>query len=194
MKKGNLAFVLLSTAALRLLTGCGGGDATDVAGVGPRNKWTENAGLYVGCSGHEKTTVEFVTVGADQAMLTYRQDFFDQLNCSGTVKGTFSAPLPYRIRFLSSESANVIGFDGRSTSLVIDKIEIAAPAMNASLTGAGVTGLCVLWTGGGTCYESLALAAQTIPGGLYLDGATMATLTFNGATYILDEPILTRQR
>ena len=129
------------TTALLTLVACGGGGGSSPSPTA--NRWLANEGTYIGCNGHEKTTVTFSAVGTNQATTSYRKDVYDGDLCTGVVVGTYLAPLPLTITYQDSVVANVTGIGASAQSVSVDRVVVSSPAMTVSLTGSGVQGLCV---------------------------------------------------
>jgi len=193
MKLDHRLSVLLATAAV--VSACGGGDGNATnADATASNKWVANNGAYAGCdNNHKKRTVTLRAFGSNQATLTIREDIYDGPDCSGTLKGSFSYSSPITITLESTGISAVSGVGAGTQNLSIDRMQFSAPAMTSSLTGLGVQGLCVYYINGYSCYNTMSYSATMGSAGLYFSGNTMASLSVNGAIYVADTPLLTKQ-
>ena len=179
------------TTALLTLVACGGGGGSSPSPTA--NRWLANEGTYIGCNGHEKTTVTFSAVGTNQATTSYRKDVYDGDLCTGVVVGTYLAPLPLTITYQDSVVANVTGIGASAQSVSVDRVVVSSPAMTVSLTGSGVQGLCVNYPNGNICYNSLIIPAATVNSAAYISSSSFASLTATSAGYSVDQPLLLKQ-
>jgi hypothetical protein len=194
MGKWHLAVLLFGAV---ILSGCGGGGggSDSTAPPGATNKWASNSGTYVGCDGHQKITTIFSAVGADQATMTFRVDFYDADLCTGSIAGTMAFPSPlYTLTYLGTEAAVVSGIGVTEQTLSVDKVQLAMPTMTGTLSGPWVQGLCVNYSAGNECLQSLSTPAATMNTAIYLTATTLASLKPGGAGYIADRRVLTKQQ
>jgi hypothetical protein len=179
-----------------ILSGCGGGGGGSDSTAPPSatNKWASNSGTYVGCDEHHnKLTRTFTAFGTNQATLSIRMDTYDGDLCSGSVMGTFTYSTPVTLTYLSTQTASVTDAGGNTSNVPIDYIQMDVLAMTGTLTGLGVQGLCVYYTGGHLCYNSISTPAMSVSTAIYLTATSLATLTASGDGFIADPFRLTKQ-
>ncbi len=190
---GKWYLVVLASGVLAL-SGCGGGGSSSIAAPAATNKWASNTGTYVGCDAHHnKMTRIFSAVGTDQATLSIQIDTYDGDACTGSLMGTFTYPTPVTLTYLSTQTASVTDAGGITSDVPIDNVLMDVPAMNGTLVGLGVQGLCVNYPNGYICYNAINTPAMSVDTAIYLTPTSLATLTASGTGFIADPFRLTKQ-
>ena len=183
----------IAATVAALLTACGGGGGTtSVSNVD--NKWASNAGTYYSCDSHTKQTATLTPNGTNQLAISLKQEVFSLDACTGTVIGTVST-MSMTMTYINTIAATVTGVGTRTSlqNLSIDTVTVTAPAQNLTLTGSGVTGNCVNYLNGNTCFNSLSIPSVLMNAGIYLSSTAFATLVQNGSAWVADQPNLTKQ-
>ena len=174
-------FVLAATAVATLVA-CGGGDGTTVSTE--NNPLKKYEGTYYICDGHTKETVTVTATGSNAVNLTNVEEIYNNTNCSGSVVGTFRLPQPVTATYLNQTTANFPPVTILPNADTVDRVNLSSPAMTAQLTGTGVSGSCVTYTGGNVCYNNINLSALNETGAAYLSGNYL--ITFNLVNGVLE--------
>jgi hypothetical protein len=168
------------------LAACGGGSSSS---TNPLEKYV---GTYTGCNNHQKSTTTISTTSYDQASVSTTTDIFENSDCTGANLGTHTDSSPVTVTYRAAANLPVSGIGSTVQNLTIDIINILLPPVSQSLTGSGVNGLCVNYTGGSYCYSTPPTSAVSSEGGFYMVGNLLYSLTFVNGVYQTDSVVLTK--
>ncbi|ODU07966.1 MAG: hypothetical protein ABS84_14750 [Rubrivivax sp. SCN 71-131] len=175
-----------------LLAACGGGGGDDDADH-PQGPLAKYSGTYTYCDRHERGTMTSTASADGRALtLTLRSDYYQQSGCTGAIVGTETISSPVTATYLSTGTAQVVGWPSASSSATrtVDRVQVTAPATTVSLTGSGVTSVdgqpCVVYTNGRTCLESTANGPLNDVAGIAFTDTALLLLVVAGAGYELD--------
>jgi len=161
--------------------GGGGGGSAPAASVlsNDNNPLKKYDGTYYICdqNGHSKTTLTVVAAGSNSMTMSMSEATYQSVNCTGTIVGTLSFPLPLTATYQSQTTANFPHVTIMPRADTVDGVSVSSPAMTAQLTGTGVSGNCVNYTNGNLCYDNLVSPAQTAVGAAYLRGNYFVTFS-----------------
>ena len=90
------------------------------------------------------------------------------------------------LSYQSKTTANFPHVTIMPTSDTVDSVSITAPAMTGQLVGSGVSGSCVAYTGGQSCYGDLTTPAQTLSGAIYLRENYFVTFDVQNGVLVAD--------
>ncbi len=168
------------------LAACGGGGSSST------NPFEKYVGTYTGCNNHQESTTIISTTSSNQAFVSTRTDIFENSDCTGANVGTHTYSSPVTVTYLAAENPPVSGVGSTVQNLTIDIINILLPVVSQSLTGSGVNGLCVNYTGGSYCYSTPPTLAVSSQGGFYMVGNLLYSLTYVNGVYQTDSVVLTK--
>lgn len=181
----NKLAVIFVAALILLLSACsgggGGGDAPAATKL-----LAKYAGTYYVCDGHSMEAVTATAVGADSLNLSYEEKIYQNANCAGGVVGTYSLPSPITFTYVSNTTATFPPVTVLPFSDTVDNGTITSPAMTAQLSGTGVSGSCVTYTGGNFCYNNLTNNALSETGAIYLKDNYLVTLSLKNGVLTAD--------
>ena len=174
------------------LSACGGGGSSSeqIAESDPMAKYI---GEYYICVGHSREKMKISASAGGVVQATLEDTIFKNDNCTGEVVGVRTMSAPFTLRWLGTTTVKLPPTQGFPASDVVDKMQLSAPARTASLTGSGVRGLCVEYTGGRTCWGSGAYSAFSSDGAGYLKGEYLLFFEQIGAELVTDSLYSTRQ-
>lgn len=175
----NKIFMLISTS---LLAACGGGGGADTA----NNPLEKYAGTYYICDGHSKETVTVATSGSNSINLTYVEDVYQSTNCTGNIVGTYRMPQKVTATYKNQTTANFPPVTILPNADTVDRVTLSSPGMTAQLTGSGVNGSCVNYSGGNVCYNNLVLPAVSTSGAAYISGNYLITFSLENGVLEAD--------
>jgi len=172
------------------LAACGGGGDEGSNGVPPpstdSNPLNKYQGTYYVCEGRQKTTVTIISSGENSANISYAEDIYADDNCGGAIVGSYREPQPATATYLAPTAVTLPPITILPFSDIADRATLAIPSMTAQLTGTGVRGLCVDFTNGNVCYESLQVSAATATGAIYQNDDYLLTFVLENGTLSAD--------
>lgn len=174
----------LAIVSVSFLAACGGGGSSGSStAVNPLQKYE---GTYYVCdsSGHTKKTVTVTSTGSNSVTASQVQQIYQNINCSGPVVGTYSESGSITASYTSQTTANFPRVTIMPASDTVDSVNFSAPAMTMQLVGSGVSGSCVAYTGGRTCYDTFSAPAQVVNGAFYLRGNYFVTLSLQNGVLV----------
>lgn len=201
--------IILAALAAMALAACGGGGggsgttAPAPAPVAPPpvSQLAGYVGTWVSaCDGRElnSVTVTRASGSADAIVISYKSDYYANLNCTGNVVATWTQSADATAVYAGSVDSSIVFTPGASpTPARVDKVTATLPAHTQSVVGPNVTHTvqfgqpqwCISFGDGtSTCvHDRGAQPAQTVDGGLYLRGNEMFELSPSGSTYVVNE-------
>jgi hypothetical protein len=169
---------IASSFALLMLAACGGGGSGDNSGAGSNtNPLKKYEGTYYVCDGRAKETATVTASGANSMSITFVEDIYQNTNCQGAVIGTYKLAQPLVATYQNQATAKLPPVTIFPTSDVVDRISLSYAGGTAQLTGSGVTGKCVVYPRGETCFEDLTQPAGNWNSALYLKGDYLVTFS-----------------
>lgn len=167
---------IASSFALLILAACGGGGSGDNSGAGSNtNPLKKYEGTYYVCDGHAKETITVTATGSNSLSITLVEDIYQKTNCAGAVVGTYKLAPQLVATYQNQATAKLPPVTVFATSDVVDRISMSYAGGTAQLTGSGVSGKCVIYPGGRTCFEDLTQPAANWNSALYLKGDYVVT-------------------
>lgn len=198
MKK-SLTLCAASIAASTMLAACGGGGSSgsDTGTV------TAPLSVYAGawqvpCDDHELDSVT-LTARADGTLeVVTKAEYFATSNCSGPALATQTTSANASITLTGSADAPIkLSSSGATTTVKVDKVNVAIPSYKTLITGSAVQYLtelgqakwcinfsassrsCILDTG--------TEAASSTSGAMYISGNSLYLLNLENGLYVPDE-------
>lgn len=194
-----------SIAAATLLAACGGGSSSPDTGTGTV---IAPLSVYAGswqapCDDHELDSVTLSAKANGTLEVITKAEYFVASNCSGTPLATQTTSANASISFTGSADSPVkFTTGGATTTVKLDKVNVAIPSYKTLITGSGVQYLVELgqakWCFNlGASSRSCILDTGTEPasatsGGMYINGNTLYLLSLANGTWVPDE-IYTRK-
>lgn len=180
----NTIKLTLAASAVALLAACGGGGG-DSGGSGSgsgggdtaNNPLSKYAGTYYICDGRSKETVTVAANGSNSISFAYVEEIYQNNNCTGSVIGTYRLPQAVTATYQNQTTANFPPVTILPNADTVDRVTLSSPGMTAQLTGSGVSGSCVNYSGGKVCYDNLVLPAVSTTGAAYLSGNYLVTFS-----------------
>ncbi len=172
---------IISCLSLVTLVACGGGGS----GIA-NNPLQKYEGTYYVCDGRAKETVTVTASGSTSVSLSYVEDTYQNNNCSGSIIGTYKLPQAITATFDSPVTASFPKVTILPTTATVDKVALSVPAMTAQLTGSGVSGRCITYTGGSSCYDTLVVPLFNGAGALYITGNYLVIFSNNNGVLTAD--------
>ena len=176
-------------ALATILAACGGGGSSTIDSQNPMVKYV---GTYSGCNNHQELTTTISATGAYQAYIDTKTDFYQNSDCTGAIVGTHTNSSPVTATYQATGNLPVLGVESTLQNLPIDTTNLILAVVSESLTGSGVSGLCVNYIGGSYCYSNPPTTSLNSEGGLYLNGNLLYTLTLVNGVYQADSVVLTK--
>jgi hypothetical protein len=174
--------ILLGGLLIGSMAACGGGDSGSGSGS-PTNPLVKYNGTYSLCDqDHTIYDVSISAAGDSQATAVFQHRWYANANCTGAQIATLTFPVPDTLTYKQTSSVPVLLSTGVRQSLSLDLINQVAVAQTARLVGTGVSGSCVVYTGGRYCY-TLNYPAESIDGGLALSGANIRVFELTSGVY-----------
>lgn len=171
LREFRLKMVGSMVAVVVALAGCGGGGGGGASDVNQlANPLVKYEGAYYVCDGHSKRSVTAVAQGGDSLTLTLEEKIYKEENCLGVVVGTLTNPNPMTVKYTGKTAATMPAITVLPYSDMVDVVSASISAMTQQLSGSGVSGLCVNYTNGHTCFDTLIVPAQVGSGAIYLTG------------------------
>ncbi len=168
-----------------VLTACGGGGGNSGAGS-DTNPLKKYEGTYYVCDGHSKETVTVTASGSNSMSMTLVADLYQNTNCAGVVVGTYKLAQPLIATHQNQTSANLPPVTIFASSDSVDRVSLSYAGGTAQLTGSGVIGNCVNYSGGNTCYDNLTQPVQTATGAAYLNGNYFVSFSLTNGVLAYD--------
>jgi hypothetical protein len=176
-------------ALATMLVACGGGGSST---IDPKNPMIKYVGTYSGCNNHQELTTTISATGSYQAYIDTKTDFYQNSDCTGAIVGTHTNSSPVTATYQATRNLPVLGVESTLQNLTIDTINISLGIISESLTGSGVSGLCVNYIDGSYCYSNPPTSSLSSEDGLYLNGNLLYTLTLVNGVYKADSVVLTK--
>jgi len=174
--------MIICTAAI--LTACGGGGGSSVnTGSNPLQKY-ENT--YYICDQHTKTTATIHATNTNSMTLTMVEDIYQNNNCTGPIVGTYRLSQAITATYQNQTSANFPPVTIMPSSDTVDRLAVTFPGGTAQLTGSGVKGSCVNYTGGQVCYDNLSMPSTNTTGAAYLNGNYLVMFSLENGVLAAD--------
>lgn len=180
----NTIKLILATVSVALLAACGGGGGG--GGDTANNPLAKYAGTYYICNGHSKETVNVAASGSNSINLTFVEEIYQNINCSGSVVGTYTLPQPVTATYQNQTTANFPPVTILPNADTVDRVNLSSPGMTAQLTGSGVSGSCVNFPSGNHCFNNLVLPAVSTTGAAYLSGNYFITFSLENGVLEAD--------
>jgi len=198
----------LAAMALAACGGGGGGSGTTAPAPAPApvtpppvSQLAGYVGAWVSaCDGRElnSVTVTRASGSADAIVISYKSDYYANLNCTGNVVATWTQSADATAVYAGSVDASIVFTPGtNATAARVDKVTATLPAHTESVVGSNVTHTvrngqamwCIDFGGGSSScsYDQGAQPAQTVAGGLYMRGNELFELSPSGSTYVVNE-------
>lgn len=183
-KMKNTIKLFLANASVALLAACGGGGGS--SSDTENNPLSKYVGTYYICDGHSKETVTVTASGSNSISLTYLEDVYQNTNCTGPIVGTYRMPQAITAIFQNKSTVNFPPVSILPNADTVDRVTFSSPGMTAQLTGNGVSGSCVNYSGGNVCYDDLVLPALSTTGAVYLKGNHLVTFILENGVLEVD--------
>ena len=198
--KTPLALLLTST----LLAACGGGSSSPDTGTGTgTGTVTAPLSVYAGawqapCDDHELDSVTLSAKADGTLEVVTKAEYFLASNCGGTPLATQTTSANASITFTGSADSPIkLTTSGATTTLKLDKVNVAIPAYKTLLTGSAVQYLIEQGQGKwcfsiGSSSSTCVLDTGTEPasatsGAMYINGNTLYLLSLANGTWVPDE-------
>lgn len=198
MKK-SLTIFAASIAASTMLAACGGGGSSgsDTGTV------TAPLSVYAGtwqvpCDDHELDSVTLTAKADGTLEVVTKAEYFATSNCSGTALATQTTSANASITLTGSADSPIkLATGGATTTVKVDKVNVAIPSYKTLITGSAVQYLtelgqakwcinfsassrsCILDTG--------TEPASATSGAMYINGNTLYLLSLANGTWVPDE-------
>jgi hypothetical protein len=172
----------LAATSFALLAACGGGGGVDTA----NNPLSKYVGTYYICDGHSKETVSVTALGSNSISLSYLEEIYQNVNCTGPIVGTYRMPQAVTATYESQTTANFPPVTLLPNAGTVERVSLSSPGMTAQLSGSGVSGSCVNYSGGNVCYSNLVLPPVNTTGATYLSGNYFVTFSLENGVLEAD--------
>ena len=182
----NTIKLLIATVSVAMLAACGGGGGGGSSGDTANNPLSKYVGTYYICDGHSKETVTVAASGSNSISLTYLEDVYQNTNCTGPIVGTYRMPQAVTATYQNQTTANFPPVTLLPNADTVDRVTLSSPGQTAQLTGSGVSGSCVNYSGGNVCYNNLVLPAVSTTGAAYLSGNYLITFSLENGVLEAD--------
>ena len=199
--KTTLAVLATCIAASTMLAACGGG-GSDSSGSATGTV-TAPLSVYAGtwqvpCDDHELDSVTLSAKADGTLEVVTKAEYFATANCSGTALATQTTSANASITLTGSADTPVkLSTSGASTTVKVDKVNVAIPSYKTLITGSAVQYLtelgqakwcinfsassrsCILDTG--------TEPASSTSGAMYISGNSLYLLNLENGIYVPDE-------
>ena len=198
--KTTLAVLATCIAASTMLAACGGGSDSSGSATGTV---TAPLSVYAGtwqvpCDDHELDSVTLSAKADGTLEVVTKAEYFATANCSGTALATQTTSANASITLTGSADTPVkLSTSGATTTVKVDKVNVAIPSYKTLITGSAVQYLtelgqakwcinfsassrsCILDTG--------TEAASSTSGAMYISGNSLYLLNLENGIYVPDE-------
>lgn len=172
-----------AAGAVAILTACGGSGGGGGTSGNPLLKYE---GAYYVCeqNDHSKQTVTAQASGSNALNISVVNRVYENAGCTGNVVGTYIISSTLTTTYTGQSTITLPPVTVLPSNGTVDNVNLAISSGTAELTGTGVVGNCVYYTGGNVCFNEMSRLASTTTGSIYKYGNYF--VTFDSANHAQD--------